>query len=201
MSRQMFDIHTADIEFMDVFKSDWSFMGWTGQTCAVVHCHQPHQLGGVLWEAWQNIPQRLFKVSASQFHDAFINADEAHERHRWPKPHFFYPPVTDIHFNFGRFVNEMMLKIKEHWTINIVDYIPEIICSLDWRINSRNKLKIFRHCVFIVRQYTIGWTDHLIGETKLHVLLPQCALNGMYCIHRETSRVYTALCFLSSAVE
>jgi hypothetical protein len=47
----------------------------------------------------------------------------------------FYPPFTGIEFNFRRFVNKMILKIKEHWTINIVDYIPEIIRSL-YGINS-----------------------------------------------------------------
>jgi hypothetical protein len=50
--------------------------------------------------------------------------------------HIFYPHVTDIQFNCRRSVNEMMLKIKEHRTKNIVNYIPEIIRSLDQRINS-----------------------------------------------------------------
>jgi uncharacterized FlaG/YvyC family protein len=48
----------------------------------------------------------------------------------------FYPPVTDIQFNSWRFVNKMILKIKERWTINIVDYIPEIILSLKQRIRN-----------------------------------------------------------------
>jgi hypothetical protein len=49
--------------------------------------------------------------------------------------HIFHPSFPDIQFNFGSFVNKM-LKIKDHWTINIVDYILEIIRSLDQRINS-----------------------------------------------------------------
>jgi hypothetical protein len=33
-------------------------------------------------------------------------------------------------------MNKMMLKIKEHWTINIVDYIPEVIRLPYGKINS-----------------------------------------------------------------
>jgi hypothetical protein len=72
-----------------------------------------------------------FKVSVSQCHGAVKKPTGISDRNS-----NFYPPSTDIQFNFRRFVNKVKLKIKEHWTINIVDYIPEIIRSIYGKINS-----------------------------------------------------------------
>jgi hypothetical protein len=69
---------------------------------------------------WLRLVQRVAEyspatitVSVSQCLGAFINADEAHDQHQWPKPHF-YPPFTDIQLNLRGLVNKMMLEIKEH---------------------------------------------------------------------------------------
>jgi hypothetical protein len=109
-----------------------------------VRSHQASSTWGSLVRKWKNIPE----VSVSHCQGAVINANEAHDRN-----HIFHPPFPDIQFNFESFVNKIMLKIKDHWTINIVDYIPEIIMFT----GSKNKFiiqKIFRHCVFKFHQYT-----------------------------------------------
>jgi hypothetical protein len=92
------------------------------------------QLGGVLWEEWQNIPQGPDLKFLS------VNAKAPSSMQMKPmtsisdRNHILTHP--SLIFNFGSFVNKIMLKIKDHWTINIDDYIPEVIRSLDRRINS-----------------------------------------------------------------
>jgi hypothetical protein len=86
----MFATHMADIEFTTVLKSDRAFMGCAGKTCAQppAPSQNPRELREALLEEWQNVPQGPFKVSLRQRHSAVINADEAHDRYQWPKPHF-----------------------------------------------------------------------------------------------------------------
>jgi hypothetical protein len=93
---------------------------------------------------------------------------------RWSisdRNYIFNPPFPDIQFNFGSFVNKIMLKIKDHWIINIVDYIPEIIRSLDWRIISlyrKSSGNAFLNSV------SIHDFDNMLGQDTI-----TCYMSGM----------------------
>jgi hypothetical protein len=79
--------------------------------------------------------------------------------------HILHPPFSDIQFNFWSFVNKMMFKIKDHWTINIiVDYIPEIIRSLDRRINS-----LYRKSsgIAVLNSASIHYFDNMLGQDTI----------------------------------
>jgi hypothetical protein len=137
----MFATHTADIDFIavykDVIKSDRAFMEWAGERVRISQLHlkthkklvEPCSKSG-----------RIFLRDHLKFLSVNVTAPSSMQM----KPmtgisdqnHILYPPFTDIQFNFRRLVNKRILKIKEHWTINIVDYIPEIIRSLYGKINS-----------------------------------------------------------------
>jgi hypothetical protein len=145
--------HAVDIEFttvyMNVFKSDRSFMGWAGEKCA-----QPPASS-----TWGSFLRRVAEYSSWTIKSFCQSMPRRRHQCRWsPWPvvndqnHISYLPFIDIQFNFRRFVNKMMLKIQERWTINVVEYIPEMIRSLDsYKFIIQ---KIVRHCVFKVRQYT-----------------------------------------------
>jgi hypothetical protein len=121
----MFATHTADIKFMavymDVIQSDRAFMGWAGER---VHSRQPH-LHEKLVEPCSK-SGRIFLRDHLKFLSVNATTPSSMQMKTMTgisdRNRILYPPFTDIHFNFRRFVDKMMLKIKEHWTINIVDY-------------------------------------------------------------------------------
>lgn len=54
--------------------------------------------------------------------------------------HIFDVSLIDIDINCSLILIWMMFKTKEHWTLDMVDYIPEIMFTLS--INKTTNIKV-----------------------------------------------------------